>query len=123
MKTLIKIMLLLSFVAFLNSCGFKTYSFLKACRAKNMSEGTKYYLTSSKELKENLPKGVALFYSGSDTSFHYLIYFYDKLMKTTMIFILPLEQYTPVQTIQYSDTSKVSFQQPVYTSDLIIKNE
>ena len=104
---------------FLNSCkGGKTLMFLEQCQKKRFEQNEKYCLSNIQELKDNLSKSSSLHYIGSDVSFHYWEYYYNKTTKMSMKFKLPINEYSPSETLIFKDSNIWSDGYPVSLSDL-----
>ena len=112
------------FIAFVtilfSSCiSSKTTKFLNECQKKQSQMKDTYYYTYPEELKNNLPSGVPLFYLGSDTSFHYFHYFYDRTTKIKIEFKFDADSFTPERYLDIRDNSiSPSMRIPVYLSDI-----
>ena len=104
---------------FINSCmSNKTIAFLNQCNEKAQNTDDKYCLTTISDIKDSLSGGRPLFYIGSDNTFHYFVYAYDKTVKISAKLKINKNEFTPKYNQFAKDDSNIVYNFPVYLSDL-----
>ena len=65
----------------------------------------KFLTVPLSELNKNLPGTQPIFYVGTDNECHYFVFYYDKMIKTSMGYRIPKSEFFPKELIKFQNSN------------------